>query len=134
MNSHVFETFKSDPFFILKGKFDNGYTLSVKWNIFKDKKQDGKPVIRPRYILNDEKGKRISLKKLNLKDPVEFKEVHITEFSLEVLDALYYLRDRQIYISANFGEWINSSLIKMMNSGDYELTSIETDTKNYKKI
>lgn len=133
MESHIFETFKSEPFFQIKATLSNGNILLLKWNIFKDKKNDFKPVIRTRYVLHDKDLKRLSLKSLNLKEEVQYKEIELTDLTTEILDNLYYIRDRELYISTNFGEWVNTSFIPMINSGDYKITTIESDRKNCKR-
>ena len=134
MESNIFETFKSEPFFQIKATLSNENILVLKWNIFKDKKNDFKPVIRTRYVLYDKDLNRLSLKTLNLKEEVKFKEIGLSDFFIEILDNLYYISDREIYIFTNFGEWINNSFIPMINSGDYKITSIETDKKSCKRI
>ena len=46
----IYTRYKSDPFFSLKITLSNEFTLLVHWNIFLDKKNDNKPVIRHKNI------------------------------------------------------------------------------------
>jgi hypothetical protein len=122
----IFEKYKSQPYFKLKVQLSNNYTLIVKWNVFKDKKDDFKPVMRARYILSDENGNRISLKNLNLKAPVEFKHIYISKEMQELIEVINAYNQKELFIFAHFGEWINKDFKKMIESGDYKITSMET--------
>lgn len=136
METHmdIYNIYKDEPFFQLKMGLNNDSTLFVKWNVFKDKKDDNKPVMRTRYVLLDKNNERISLKTLKLTEPVKFKQIEVTETLEEILDAIYQFNDRELLISTHFGEWINSELIKMIQSGGVKITSIQTDKNGCKKI
>ncbi len=122
----IYNIYKDVPFFQLKVGLDNGFTLFVKWNVFKDKKDNDKPVMRARYTLYDKSNERKSLKVLNLTEPVNFKQIEITESLEEILDAIYQFNDRELLVSTHFGDWINSDFVKMIQSGDVKITSIQT--------
>jgi len=121
----IYNIYKDEPFYQLELTLSNKFKLVVKWNVFKDKKDSDKPVMRTRYVLFDENGERASLKTLNLKEPVEFKQIEITEGIEEILDGIYQFPDRELLIFAHFGEWVNTTLLKMINSGDAEVTGIQ---------
>jgi len=136
MKTHmdIYNIYKDEPFFQLKVELDNNSTLFIKWNVFKDKKDNDRPVMRARYTLIDENNVRQSLKTLNLKDPVEFKQIEITEGLEEILDAVYQFNEREMLISVQFGQWINSDFMTMIQSGDVKVTSMETYKKGNKII
>jgi len=122
----IFEKFKSEPYFQIKVTFENGYILFINWNIFKDKKDDNKPVMRARYVLEDKEGNRLSLKVLNLKESVKFEQIYVTEMLQEVIEVSSDFSTREMIVSTNFGKWINWDFNKMINSGDFKITAMES--------
>ena len=70
--------FVSNPFYKKEIVLRNEYNLVLNWNIFKDKKDDNKLVLRVRYVLSKFNGRR-SLKELDLIQPVEFKQIYLTD-------------------------------------------------------
>lgn len=123
----IYTTFKSKPFFQIEVTLFNKNVLYLKWNIFEDKKNNNNPVMRVRYTLLDENGKRKSLKSLNLKQSVTFKEITITEDLEEILDNIACFKDlngKELLIAAHFGSWLNTEFAEMINSGDYKIVSM----------
>jgi len=114
------------PYFEIKCSLEGDNTIFIKWNIFNDKKDDNKLVMRTRYVLENKEGERKSLKTLNLTLPVDFKQIYIDENKLEILEFSQGHRDAEVFISAFFGSWINNEFQKMINSGDCKITSFET--------
>ena len=130
----IYNIYKDEPFFQLKVGLSNGSVLFLKWNVFRDKKDNDKPVMRTRYTLFDKKGERLSLKTLNLTEPVEFEQIEISESMEEILDTVYQFNEREMIISTQFGTWINSTFMKMVQSGDVKVTSMETWRDGCKRI
>lgn len=123
----IYTTFKSKPFFQIEVTLSNKNVLYLKWNIFEDKKNNNNPVMRVRYTLLDENGKRKSLKSINLKESVTFKEITITEDLEEILDNIACFKDlngKELLIAAHFGSWLNTEFAEMINSGDYKIVSM----------
>lgn len=123
----IYTTFKSKPFFQIEVTLSNKNVLYLKWNIFEDKKNNNKPVMRVRYTLLDENGKRKLLKSINLKESVIFKEITITEDLEEILDNIVCFKDlngKELLIAAHFGSWLNTEFAEMINSGDYKIVSM----------
>lgn len=134
---NIYTTFKSEPFFQISVTLSNKNVLYLKWNIFRDKKNNNNPVMRVRYTLLDENGKRKSLKTLNLKEPVTFKEIAITEELEEFLENIASFEDlekilgnmknfdnRELLIAALFGSWLNTEFPAIINSGDYKIVQM----------
>lgn len=133
----IYTTFKNKPFFQIEVTLSNKNVLYLKWNIFEDKKNNNNPVMRVRYTLLDENGKRKSLKSLNLKQSVTFKEITITEELEEILGNIVFFEDlgkildtvesfdnRELLIAHYFGSWLNTEFAEMINSGDYKIVSM----------
>jgi hypothetical protein len=131
---NIFSIYRDEPFYQLEIILSNNFSLLLKWNIFKDKKDNDRPVMRTRYVLFDEQGKRLSLKVLNLKEPVLFKQIEITDTLEDILDGIYHFKDREMLILSYFGKWVNEEFIKMINSGDYAITSIDFKKEGCKII
>jgi len=130
----IYNIYKDEPFFQLKVGLSNDSTLFLKWNVFRDKKDNDKPVMRTRYTLVDKDNERQSLKTLNLTQPVEFEQIEITESLEELLDGIYQFPDREMLIHAQFGKWINNDFIKMIQSGGVKITSMQTQKEGCKYI
>lgn len=122
----IFEQYKDEPYFQLKVGLSNECTLFVKWNIFKDKKDNFMPVLRPRYTLFDKNKNRLSLKDLNLKRPVVFEQIYISENIQEIIEVAKTHNYREMLIHTHFGKWINQGFREMINSGDCQIISMET--------
>ena len=122
----IFERYKDEPYFQLKVGLTNEYTLFVKWNVFKDKKDNYMPVLRPRYVLVDKDNNRLSLKILNLKEPVAFEQIYISEDIQDIIEVAKTHNYREMLIHTHFGRWINKDFQKMINSGDCKIISMET--------
>lgn len=123
---YVFDKYKSTPYFELEACLSNNYVLILKWNVFKDKKDNGAPVMRVRYILFDGDGNRLSLKALHMKDPVAFRQIYLSEDALEIIEVATSFQYREMFVSSHFGEWINTTFKKMIESGDYKITSLKS--------
>jgi len=136
MKTHmdIYNIYKDEPFFQLKIKLENESTLFIKWNVFKDEKNNNKPIMRTGYTLVDKNNKRQSLKTLELKQSIEFKEIEMTESLEEILDGIYFFNDREMLISMHFGQWINDDFIGMINSGNTKIISMNTHKEGCKLI
>lgn len=104
----------SKPFFLLDIELDNGNILTLNWNIFEDKKDDNKLVLRVRYVLTDN-GKRSSLKTLNFTSPVKFEQIYVDE---NIQDEIENLTENNIadFILDKFGFWLMTDFLEMINS------------------
>lgn len=125
-NMDIFETYKNEPYFQIKVVLSNENTLFIKFNIFKDKKDNNSPVMRARYILFDKDGNRLSIKTLNLKEPVEFKQEYLNEEKIELLENLPEYSQEELFVFAQFGDWINTTFKKMIESGDAKIVSMQS--------
>lgn len=123
---NIFETYQDKPYFQLKVGLSNGYTMFVKWNVFQDKKDNNQPVMRSRYILYDQDNHRISLKNLNLKLSVTFKQIYLSENDQEIIEMATAHNHRELFVFTHFGEWINGDFQRMINSGDHQIIFMET--------
>jgi hypothetical protein len=121
----IFEQYKNDPYFELKVGLSGGFTLFVKWNTFLDKKDEYKAVMRTRYILFDKDNKRQSLKILNLKEKVEFKQIFLDDNLIKLIKSTDEEVQKEILLYSMFGHWIDSDFTKMINSGDFQIISFE---------
>ena len=125
--NEIHERYKDKSFFTIKVGLANNNILLIKWNVVKDKDQNNILVLRTRYILFDSDNNRLSLKILNLKQPVEFKQIPITNtMTEELIDCMEETRDKELLIYSRFGEWINTTFQQMINSGDTTITYMET--------
>jgi len=124
LRKEIFEQYKSIPYYQREVGLENGYKLVLKWNVFEDKKDGNKPVIRVRYILYDKDNNRQSLKVLNLKHPVEFKQIELTDHLLGLLDLAttpFGLEPHGMLIQLWFGDWLHTEFVDMINSGDFKI-------------
>lgn len=112
MDIHI--DYVSKPFFSLDIELDNGNILTLNWNIFEDKKDNNKLVLRVRYVLTDN-GERVSLKTLNFKLPVKFQQIYVDE---KIQDEIENLTENDIadFISDKFGFWLMTDFLEMINS------------------
>ena len=115
----------STPLFSLKISLENNYILFVHWNIFKDKKNSYLPTLRPRYILFDSNNIRVSLKELELKQDVVFKEIILSDKDLGLLEKMHNRTNNQLYfkmfIYDNFVDWLKTNFKEMINSGKFKI-------------
>lgn len=89
------------------------YNMSLIWNIFKDKKDDNKLVMRVRYILS--KGDvRQSLKVLAFIKPIEFYQIYIDDIIKTEIESSINDSNIDIFINKYFGDWLNSDFIEML--------------------
>jgi hypothetical protein len=107
----------SKPFFSLDIELDNGNILTLNWNIFEDKKDDNKLVLRVRYVLTDNDGERTSLKKLNFTLPVKFEQIYVDEKIEAEIESLS-TDEIEDFISDKFGFWLMTDFLEMINSGE----------------
>lgn len=95
--------FISDPYYSTDFVLHGEYNLVLNWNIFKDKKDDNKLVLRVRYVLN-QFGERRSLKNLKLVNPVVFKQIYVTDEIVKELE----MYPPEYIINMYFGDWLKS--------------------------
>ena len=123
---NILVDYVSEPLFELKCILDGGFVLTIKWNVFYDKKCKN-TVIRPRYILLDKLNHRVSLKRLNIRADVRFKQIELTDDMINLLqnmvnkdeqDVLDYV---EVFMSVMFMKWLKTDFVDMVNSGDYKL-------------
>lgn len=124
---NIFEKYKSDSYFEIKVSLDNENELIIKWNIFKDKKNNFHATMRPRYILFDKDGARLSLKTLELTKPVVFKELEINNHRAEWLEYVNAYNQREIFIFTHFGDWLNTDFKAMIESGGCKIIGFRTN-------
>ena len=116
--------FIDKPFYEVKCTLDNNYVITIKWNMFMDKKDMNKLVMRTRYVLTDSNGNRKSLKILNLKKEVKFEQIYVND---EVLERFNYLLEKnqiELFINEYFTPWINNGFHSLINSGENKIVSI----------
>lgn len=123
---NILVDYVSEPLFELKCILDGDFVLTIKWNVFYDKKCKN-TVIRARYILLDKLNHRVSLKRLNIRADVRFKQIELTDDMINLLqnmvnkdeqDVLDYV---EVFMSVMFMEWLKTDFVDMVNSGDYKL-------------
>lgn len=102
----------SKPCFTIEVKLENDYTMFLHWNIFNDKKDGNKLVMRVRYTLFDKNGDRQSLKVLDFKSPIEYKQVYLSD--LNVFETITY----SMFVYNNFNDWLTTEFHEMVNSGN----------------
>jgi hydroxymethylglutaryl-CoA reductase len=117
---NILTDYIDNSYFEIKCSLDGGYALFVKWNIFNDKKDNNKLVMRTRYVLKNKDGERKSLKELNLRMPVEFKQIYLDDVKLSQCQF-----GSVAFIATYFSNWFNGEFTDMINSGDYKITSVE---------
>lgn len=113
---HLSKNFISESFYATKVLLEKGLILTVKWNIFPDK-TSGELIMRPRYVLTNEKEERLSLKILNLKEKVEYHDIFIKEEEIDFLSKT----NRKNFTVHLYSLWFYSIFANTINSGDYQI-------------
>lgn len=81
---------------------ENGFIITIKWNIFRDKKNNNEITMRPRYFLADKNGERVSLKVLNLKNKVKYFDIYFDKQRIREFEEKYIDKPEN-FISLLFG-------------------------------
>jgi hypothetical protein len=116
------------PFYEVKFTLENGYVVTVKWNMFMDKKDMNKLVMRTRYVLTDANGERKSLKVLNLKKEVKFEQIYVDDEVLKRFNHFLEKNQIELFINEYFTPWINNGFHSLINSGDNKIVSIDENS------
>jgi sulfatase maturation enzyme AslB (radical SAM superfamily) len=90
-----------------------GYIMSLNWNIFRDKKDDNKLIMRVRYVLSKD-GVRQSLKVMTFIKPIEFHQIYIDDVIKTEIELSINESNIESFINKYFGEWLNSDFIDML--------------------
>jgi hypothetical protein len=72
-------------------------------------------------VLTNKDDERLSLKTLNLTQPVEFKQIYVTDDVFDEINISLKIGLTEYIINKYFGDWLKSDFIQMINSGNTKI-------------